>query len=78
MALEDALNELPDKPIPIDIEGKKHIIQRTVWWEIPPDLVRLLIAVGQRERLDVEAKAAHCKVQHQNDGTIRIVWDPNA
>ena len=74
--LDAALNERPDKPIPIDLDGKYYFIQRTTELIVASDLVELLEAAGARDRLETTVQAVHHKVEKLPDGSLRIVWDP--
>ncbi|NYG49859.1 hypothetical protein GGD67_007358 [Bradyrhizobium sp. IAR9] len=75
-AVEAAMNEFPYRSIPIDLEGKKHAIVQTTAWHVPADIVEELQSSNAMPRLETAAAGVHCKLQHNGDGSVDIVWDP--
>ncbi len=75
-ALETAMREFPFRPIPIDVAGRRQMVQSTAW-QIPPDVVELLQAAGVMERLQSVAAKFHNKLDREGDGSLKVVWDPN-
>ena len=73
--LEAALNEVPDRPIPIDANGKKHFIQRTSYWHIPADLMNLLEAAGELPRMERTAQSHHYGIRRNPGGSADIFPD---
>jgi hypothetical protein len=76
-SLDHALNELPDRPMPVNIDGKVHYLQRTAAWIIPAGLMRLLSDASQIGRLDAAIAAVHCRAEQEPSGSLKIMWDPN-
>jgi hypothetical protein len=75
--LDGALNELPYRRMPVDIDGQVHYLQKTSAWIIPADLAGLLTHASHIKRLEAAAVSAHCQAVHKHDGSIEIVWNPN-
>lgn len=71
--LKDAMREVPYKAIPVDIDGRKHQLQRTAAYIIPPDLAELLKASNLEEELRKLVDAERWVLEPQPDGSINIL-----
>jgi hypothetical protein len=72
-ALEAALAESPFRAIPIDVDGKRHEIQRRTSIHLPSDVVELLTSPGAIERLKRTVDSHGHKVQRNADGSINLI-----
>jgi hypothetical protein len=76
--VESALNEVRDRPIPIDADGKKHFIQRTSHWHVPADLMDLLEAAGELPRLERTTHSHRHGIRRNPGGSADIFPDIRA
>jgi hypothetical protein len=76
-ALEAALTTFPLIMIPVDIDGKKHVVGHITSWDVPADIVDLLEAHGAIARLRKLAESYNCRIKQNKDRSLTLVWSAN-